>query len=184
MFDIGALLNGIFTPGQGNPFSGGQGSFVDPGAVTPPPAVPPPAPPMLPPQVSPMADTVPPVNVGSALTGNVPIPQPRPANIGGVAGPAQGPGAPLNIVPPGAGTETPPPAAPQSNRLLETLRGVKMPQGPELQRVATPAAPRPTSQIKSGELLALLQAAGGPAAGGGVDYKLPSTLGMALAGRR
>lgn len=65
----------------------------------------------------------------------------------------------------------------------DALKGVKAPAGPELQRLATPAAPKPTGQIKGGELLALLQAlnVGGAAAG---NYQLPSTLGQALLGRK
>lgn len=65
----------------------------------------------------------------------------------------------------------------------DSLRGVKAPAGPELQRLATPAAPRPTNQIKGGEILALLQAMN--AGGQGVsNYALPSTLGQALLGRK
>lgn len=67
--------------------------------------------------------------------------------------------------------------------LADSLRGVKAPASPELQRLGTPAAPRPTNQIKGGEIIALLQAmnAGGAAAG---NYQLPSTLGQALLGRK
>lgn len=66
----------------------------------------------------------------------------------------------------------------------DALKGVKMPAGPELQKLGTPAAPKPTNQIKGGDLIAMLQAlgAGGAAAGGGMS--LPSTLGQALLGRK
>jgi len=66
--------------------------------------------------------------------------------------------------------------------LADALRGVKMPAGPETQKLGTPAAPRPTGQIKGGEILALLQAM--TAGGGGTGYQLPSTLGQALLGRK
>lgn len=64
----------------------------------------------------------------------------------------------------------------------DTLRGTKMPTSPELQKLGTPAAPRPTGQIKGGEILALLQAMSAGGAGGGLN--LPSTLGQALLGRK
>jgi hypothetical protein len=67
--------------------------------------------------------------------------------------------------------------------LADSLRGVKAPAAPDLQRLGTPAAPRPTNQIKGGEILALLQAMN--AGGQGVsNYQLPSTLGQALLGRK
>jgi hypothetical protein len=64
------------------------------------------------------------------------------------------------------------------DKFSEGLKGVKAPAGPELQRLSTPSVPRPTTQIKGGELMALLQMLGPQA--GGTDYKLPSTLGAAL----
>lgn len=66
----------------------------------------------------------------------------------------------------------------QLDKFAEALKGAKMPENPALQRLSTPNAPRPTTQIKGGELMALLQMLGGQA--GGTDYKLPSTLGAAL----
>lgn len=45
-------------------------------------------------------------------------------------------------------------------RLLAALRGIKAPPNPEMPKVGTPAAPRPTNQIKQGQLLALLQMMG------------------------
>lgn len=66
----------------------------------------------------------------------------------------------------------------------DTLKGVKMPAGPELQKLGTPAAPRPTGQIKSGDLIALLQTLGASAGGSGGGMNLPSTLGQALLGRK
>lgn len=64
------------------------------------------------------------------------------------------------------------------DKFAEALKGVKMPAGPELQKLGTPAAPRPVNSIKGGDLMALLQMLGSQA--GGTDYKLPSTLGAAL----
>jgi hypothetical protein len=65
---------------------------------------------------------------------------------------------------------------------LGGLAAAARPQTPQPQRVGTPSVPRPTQQIKTGELLALLQALGG----GGIQpdpYRLPSTLGAAMGGR-
>jgi len=42
--------------------------------------------------------------------------------------------------------------------LAEVLKGTAMPKQPEGQKISTPAAPRPTGTIKSGELIALLTA--------------------------
>lgn len=62
---------------------------------------------------------------------------------------------------------------------LGGLAAAARPQTPQPQRVSTPAAPRPTQQIRTGELLALLQALGG-----GMPqpdpYRLPTTLGTAM----
>lgn len=79
--------------------------------------------------------------------------------------------------------ELPGAAKPGSNmadRLLSTLRNVKAPEAPTPQRVGTPAAPRPSSPIQSGQLMALLAALGINEGQGGM--KLPSTLGAALRG--
>jgi hypothetical protein len=53
---------------------------------------------------------------------------------------------------------------PRRPNLAEALKGTAMPKQPELQKISTPAAPRPTGTIKSGELMALLTALN---AGGG-----------------
>lgn len=63
------------------------------------------------------------------------------------------------------------------DKFAEGLKGVKAPANPELQRVSTPAAPRPTNSIRGGELMALLQLLGGPS---GAAPQLPTTLGGAL----
>ena len=65
------------------------------------------------------------------------------------------------------------------DKFAEALKGVQAPKSPELQRLSTPNAPRPTTQIKGGDIIALLQAMG-QQAGGGTGYSLPSTLGAAL----
>lgn len=62
--------------------------------------------------------------------------------------------------------------------LLDALKGIKAPAAPELQRLGTPAAPRPTGTVKSGQLLALLQSLNAGASVG--DRNLPSTLASAL----
>jgi len=53
---------------------------------------------------------------------------------------------------------------PRRPNLAEALKGTAMPKQPELQKISTPAAPRPTGTIKGGELMALLAALN---AGGG-----------------
>lgn len=55
----------------------------------------------------------------------------------------------------------------QRPSLAQALRGVQAPRPPELQRIATPNAPRATGTIKGGDLQALLMAlnAGGGAPG-------------------
>lgn len=68
------------------------------------------------------------------------------------------------------------------NALTNALRGLVVPKPPTPQTVHTPAAPRPSTVIHSGELLNLLQMlnVAGQNQGG---LKLPSTLGAALGGR-
>lgn len=63
--------------------------------------------------------------------------------------------------------------------MQNALRGVQAPPAPSVQRISTPNAPRPTGQIKGGDLqqlLLMLQGAGGQT----LDRKLPSTLGAAI----
>lgn len=103
------------------------------------------------------------------------------------AQPAPGAPAPMNIQSPvqeqqvaeaGAPTDVSASKKGPADSLLDALKGVKAPAAPELQRLGTPAAPRPTGQVKSGQLLALLQAlnVGQPAG----QRDLPSTLAGAL----
>ena len=63
------------------------------------------------------------------------------------------------------------------DKFAEGLKGVRAPANPELQRISTPAAPRPTNNIKGGELMALMQTLYG---GGPAQPQLPPTLGAAL----
>ncbi len=142
------------------------------------------------------------LDVGSALSGQpiVPFPSPPRPQVSPV-GPSPtdmsgsprspGTGAPMNINPmgqefiPSAVGTTPNPvnpgsAKPMADRIVDALKGVKAPASPELQRISTPPPPRPTSAIKSGDLMALLAAMSG--GGGGSGPKLPSTRGAALRG--
>jgi hypothetical protein len=64
------------------------------------------------------------------------------------------------------------------DKFAAALKGVQAPKGPELQRLGTPAAPRATTAIKGGDIIALLQAINAGQAGS--NYNLPSTLGAAL----
>lgn len=136
--------------------------------------------------------------VGAALTGTtVPMPKPRPGIMAqggdeGPVGPTSVGGAPLAAAGPtslgGPNGHTPLSGAKPAgakpdgkDRLLEGLKGVKAPDAPALQRLGTPAAPRPTTAIKGGDIIALLQslgAVGGGGGGGGAG--LPPTLGAAL----
>lgn len=113
-------------------------------------------------------------DVGAALTGNtVPLPRPRPQGLD-VGAQSKGP---LDITSDAqkAGVAA---AAAKSPSFLDALKGVKAPANPELQKVSTPAAPRVATQIKGGDLMALLSALNAAPGAGGL--KLPSTLGQAI----
>lgn len=112
---------------------------------------------------------VPPGGVGAALSGE-PIP--------GAQGPTSVGGAPL-AAPGGTSgaTDISAQAKGEAKRpsLAEALKGVKAPPEAQLQKIATPNAPRPTTQIRGGDLQALLMAlnAGAP----NMTRQLPVTLG-------
>lgn len=59
--------------------------------------------------------------------------------------------------------DTAKPAATDNSKLLSTLRGVQAPPQPQLQKISTPAAPRPHSAISGNNLLPLLEAIGASA---------------------
>lgn len=92
-------------------------------------------------------------------------------------------GTPLDLSPPAAASDVSAagPAAAQSGpvgSLAKSLSGVKAPPAPRVQTIGRPpAAPQPTSQIKQGELLALLGSMMG-----GQERKLAPTLGSVLGG--
>jgi hypothetical protein len=141
---------------------------------------------------------IPPQNtdVGAALTGDSPIRMASPGatqawrndtdrmNGGAPGTPGAAPGAPMNITTPAqdasvAAGEGKAPAAPakKGDSLMDALRGVKAPANPEVQRISTPAAPKLTSNVKSGQLIALLNSLGG---GQPAPRALPSTLSQAI----
>jgi len=99
-----------------------------------------------------------PSTLGRALNGPVPVPQARPAEAPGAA-------------PAGGG-----------NALLNTLKGVKMPDAPVAQKVSTPHAPQ-VAKIQAGNLADLLASLGIGPQQALPGLKLPSTLGQALGGR-
>lgn len=118
------------------------------------------------------------VDVNNAGIGGTPAPR-------GVGGPA--PAAPMNIQTPIQQTQVAEAAAPtdvsakkkEGDTLLDALKGIKAPAGPALQHLGTPGAPRPTANIKGGQLLALLQSLNaGPQVAG--DRNLPATLAAAI----
>jgi hypothetical protein len=59
--------------------------------------------------------------------------------------------------------------------LAEALKGVVAPKPPEVQKISSPNAPRPTGTIKGGDLQALLMALN--AGAGNLNRQLPTTLG-------
>jgi hypothetical protein len=177
-FDIGALLNamGSGPVGATSPMAG-YGMGHDPSGGMPLQAgnTAQPAPWM------PDATTL----AGAALTQFPPVPKPlpqgQPRAVDQISSQSRAPGAPLVIAPqaeptPVGSTGAAAPVAgaqkPMADRITEALKGVKAPASPELQRISTPAAPRPTAAIKGGELLALLAAMQGQGVG--------PTLGSAL----
>jgi len=106
-------------------------------------------------------------DVGSALTGNAGTP---PTDIRTpVQQAAAGGSTDLSAQARGGG---------EKGNLAEALKGVKMPVAPEIQKLGTPSAPRVSTAIKGGQLVALLQALN--AAPGAASLNLPSTLGAAI----
>lgn len=92
-------------------------------------------------------------------------------------------GAPQEV--PSLGESLSPTPTPRTPNPYAGLAGAVRPQPPQAQRVSTPSAPRPTGQIKQGELMQMLASLG--LLGGQPQpepYKLPSTLGAALGGGR
>lgn len=109
-------------------------------------------------------------DVGAALTGNTVDAAPKSFS---------GASAPTSLAAPS--TDISAQSKPKKDELdafAKALQGVKAPASPVLQHISTPAAPRPTSTIKGGDLVALLQALN--AAPGAGAQKLPTTLVQAL----
>lgn len=159
----------------------GTGRGMNAGATAPPllppqpPSIPPAAqgPAYGPPQM--MGRPPPPPDVGDSLNPQ-PAKLPTPGYYGG--SPATNP----NLKP----VDSAAPATPAGSGLVNALKGVTVPKPPDPQKVSTPAAARPGTAIKTGELLQLMQLLGGGGGGSAAanSYQLPSTLGAALGGRR
>lgn len=120
--------------------------------------------PTLPPQVAPMAPT----------PGVMPLAQPP-------VTPAATPTTLPPIAPTTQTTAPPPKPDTAAQRLLDTLRGVHMPPSPAVQTIHSPAAPKPSGNVKSGQLLALLEAISPQISQHA--QTLPVSLGQALGGR-
>lgn len=110
-------------------------------------------------------------------------------NGGGAAAvtPTAGGTAPMNIQSPvqqqqvaAATAPTDVSAAKKSggDNLLDALKGIKAPPAPTIQHLGTPSAPKPTGNIKGGNIMAMLQALNAGASAG--DRNLPATLAAAL----
>jgi len=104
------------------------------------------------------------------MTLNAGAPEP-PVAPGGIGAALRGTGVDnLQARAPASGAEGPtapstPSAEPQRPSLAQALKGAQMPAAPVQQKISSPNAPRPTGQIKAGDLQALLlalNAAGGP----------------------
>jgi hypothetical protein len=119
------------------------------------------------------SDIVPPDEASRSLTLNAGAPEPSPVvPPGGIGAALRGSGVDdLAARAPAAGAEGPvapassTPATDQRPSLAQALKGAQMPAAPVQQKISSPNAPRPTGQIKSGDLQALLlalNAAGGP----------------------
>lgn len=198
--DWGQLATGMGTPGMGDNFAdrfkGG------PPLPIPPPMVPPGGAMAAPPPTAMQSPISPEALAASAAARGIPPPAhdltppaPPPVRLlGSTFGPNDGggdvgsaltgksAGAPLDITSPAqkAGVASEATATKEPlGKFAEALKGVKMPADPVLQKISSPSAPRPTTQIKGGDIVALLQALNA-GAGAGAGLKLPSTLGQAL----
>lgn len=108
------------------------------------PAVPYIAPSVLPPTVTPNA----PPQAGSLGQSLEPVPLPRPR-------PAESETTPAGAKPTQGATS---PQGTMADRLVAALKNVQLPPPPQAQLVHTPAPPRPSTQIKPGDLEGLLAA--------------------------
>ena len=108
------------------------------------------------------------IPVGAALTGEDTVPPPPGATPPG-ATPSGGTSGSTDI---SGRAKTP---EEQRASLSQALKGVVAPKPPEIQKISTPNAPRPSGTIKSGELQALLMAFNSGA--GNMTRQLPVTLG-------
>lgn len=189
--DWGQLASGVPTPGMAAPKL--QGQVPQAPAIPASPIAPealaanlaargvPPPPVDVAPAIAPIR--MPDNNVGSSTWRND---MDMASNVGGVGAALTGKtvGAPMNIQSDAqkadtGSTDVSAQAKPKDglDPFAKALQGIKAPAGPELQRLGTPAAPRPTA-IKGGDIMALLQSLySGPQQG---SYTLPSTLGAAI----
>lgn len=188
--------------GQLDPSIFGGDNFADrfkggPPLPIPPPAVPPGGAMAAPPPTAMQSPISPEALAASAAARGIPppaqdlTPPPPPVRLlGSTFGPegdvgaaltGKSAGAPMDITSPAqkAGEAAPAAAPDKMGKFAEALRGVKMPADPTVQKISSPSAPRPTTQIKGGDIVALLQALNA-GAGAGAGLKLPSTLGQAL----
>lgn len=157
----------------------GAGGEVNPSPV-PPGGVPLPRPNPLQPSPAELAGAV---TLNRGLTPPpepVPPPTPQEPSVGAAlmgTGSGVGPTGPTLPGKEGGSTDVSAQAKKPEDRmanLATALKGVQAPKSPEIQKISSPNAPRPTGTIKAGDLQALLLALN---AGAGMGGKLPVTLG-------
>lgn len=144
--------------------------------------IPPPAKDLTPPVINPGdPHRTPPQAATDAWRASTPMPGEVGAALTGQGG---APSGPMDITSAAQKADVAAPApmaAPATDKLgsfAAALRGTKMPADPVQQKISSPSAPRPTTQIKGGDIVALLQALN--ASPGASGMKLPSTLGEAI----
>ena len=177
-------MDGLFDPSMFDPSTFGMAEFANPNPVMPGQI---PMPVRPPPELAATPEMIAAANGGAgAVPGGLPRPDAPMAFAGGpsvgealTGTPSEAPPLPQGPTPSGAtldeasqGQGAMAQAPGGRPRLAQALKGVTAPAAPVQQKISSPNAPRPTGNIKGGELMALLAALN---AGGGM--KGPPKLG-------